>query len=132
MLVTESEQSCRDAVIAAILDCIAADRTIKLPDYDPLVSKPSLHFALTSVGVEANPFGGTVDRFRYQFEGEEDLLHLIVTAIDGSPLSPQESQQVAGFVLGDVPAALIWLKPGTYSQHFYVGHEELRAAHATA
>jgi len=126
LLVTESEQTRRDAVIAAILDCIAENRTIKLPEFDPLVSKPSLHFALTSVGIEPNPFGGVVGRFRYQFEGEEDLLHLVVTDLTGEPLTAEDGQAVASFVLKGVPTALIWLKPGTYSQHFYVGHEELR------
>jgi hypothetical protein len=24
-----------------------------------------------------------------------------------------------------VPSALVWLKPGEFSQHFYVGHDEL-------
>jgi hypothetical protein len=58
-------------------------------------------------------------------EGEEDLLHLIVVRQDGKELTPAEGQAVAGFVWPGVPSALIWLKPGVLSQHFYVGHDEL-------
>jgi hypothetical protein len=75
--------------------------------------------------VEPNPYSGTCGPFRYQFEGEEDLLHLIVTRHDGEPISPREGQEVASFVLEGLPTAMIWLRPGEYSQHFYFGHDEL-------
>ena len=45
--------------------------------------------------------------------------------LSARPLQPTEAQQVAGFLLEGVPPALIWLKPGEFTQHFYVGHDEL-------
>jgi hypothetical protein len=98
---------------------------IKLPPFDPAIDRPSDRFALLSVGLEDNIFGGTVGPFRYQFEGEEDLLHLIVTRLDSEALSPSEGQAVASFLMPGVSPALIWLRPGEFSQHFYVGHDEL-------
>ena len=112
-------------VMSTIIACVREDRTIKLPAFDPTLSRPSDRFALLSVGLEANEFSGNVGDFRYQFEGEEDLLHLIVTRQDSQPLSVEEGQAVAGFLLEGVPQALIWLRPGEYSQHFYLGHDDL-------
>lgn len=112
-------------VFEAILDCVRRDEAIKLPPFDASQSQPAEHVALQSVGIEPNPFGGRVGDYRYQFEGEEDLLHLIVTRNDGAELTPEEAQQVAGFLLPNVPPAVIWLKPGQFTQHFYVGHDEL-------
>lgn len=114
-------------VMATIVAHVRENRTIKLPEFDPSVSKPGVS-ALVSVGIEPNPFGGTAGEYRYQFEGEEDLLHLIVTRQDGGPLSAEEAQQVAGFVLEGLPPALIWLRPGELSHHFYFGHDELLAS----
>jgi hypothetical protein len=120
------EIALRRSVMTAILAAIQEDRRIFLPPFDPSFSLPS-HIALQSVGIEPNPYGGTVGNYRYQFEGEEDLLHLIVSRLDGAPLAPAEGQTVAGFLLQGVPSALIWLKPGELTQHFYVGHDELSA-----
>lgn len=124
MVASNEETELRDAVRAEIERCTLSDITIKLPDFDPAKSIPG-QVALHSVGVEPNAFGGTVGPYRYQFEGEEDLLHLIVTRQDGQVLKPEEGQDVLRFVLPDVPEALIWFKPGEFSQHFYVGHDEL-------
>ena len=111
--------------MAAVREHIVQGQSIRLPAFDPKLSQPSERFALTSVGLEPNPFGGRVGEYRYQIEGEDDLLHLIVTRVDGGPLSAEEGQQVAGFLFAGVSTALIWLKPGEFSQHFYVGHEEV-------
>jgi hypothetical protein len=77
------------------------------------------------VGAEENAFCGNVGPYRYQFEGEEDLLHLIVTRQDKDRLTVEEAQEVAGFLMPGIPAGLVWLKPGEFSQHFWVGHDEL-------
>ena len=122
---TTAEQARRDEVMKRILDCIEANRTIRLPAFDRTLSRPSDQFALVSVGLEENDFSGSLGEYRYQFEGEEDLLHLIVTHQKGERLTPESGQKVAGFVLNGLPTALIWLKPGQYSQHFYFGHDEL-------
>jgi hypothetical protein len=66
-----------------------------------------------------------VGDFRYQFEGEEDLLHLFVTRLDGSPIDSADGLAVAQFLMPTVPPALVWHKPGEFSQHFYVGHDDL-------
>jgi hypothetical protein len=125
MTFSPQESANRDAVVERILECIRGDQIIKLPDFDPALSRASEQYALTSIGLEPNPYGGAVGEFRYQFEGEEDLLHLIVTRVDSEPLTVEEAQDVVGWVLPDLPPALIWLRPGHYSQHFYFGHDEL-------
>ncbi len=124
---TQEEKNRQRAVVSKVLQFTESNTTIKLPDFDPGVSRPSDHYAMVSVGIEPNDFGGTVGEFRYQFEGEEDLLHLIVTRRDMSPLRPEEAQTVVGFLLPGVSPALIWLKPAEFSQHFFVGHDELVA-----
>ncbi len=122
---TSAERVRRDEVLAAILRDVKAGTTIKLPPYDPLTSTPSERFALLSVGLEPNEYGGTLGEFRYQFEGEDDLLHLMITRLDGADLSPADSQAVVDFLYPGVPTALMWLKPATQSQHFYLGHDVL-------
>ncbi len=124
MTPTAAERARRDEIAKRVLDYIAENRRIALPPFDPALSRPSDRFALVNVGREPNEFAGTLGPFRYQFEGEEDLLHLIVTA-DGGALTVAEGQRVASFVLSGVPTALVWLKPGELSQHFYVGHDDL-------
>lgn len=122
---TTEEVLRRNEVIQRILDATAASVTIKLPVFDPERERPSDHFALLNVGLEPNDYSGTFGEYRYQFEGEEDLLHLIITRRDQQPLVAEEGQAVASFVLNGVPKALIWLRPGEYSHHFYMGHDEL-------
>jgi len=124
------EKARRDEIIGRVLEYIRADRTIKLPPFDAKLARPDDRYALISVGLEPNDFSGTLGVYRYQFEGEEDLLHLIVTADAGSKITPEEGQSVAGYVLEGLSPAMIWLKPGEYSQHFYFGHDELLAAYA--
>ena len=120
----EEERAQRWRVLAAIRTSVESNTQIRLPAYDKDFSRPAIS-ALASVGVEPNPFGGQVGPYRYQFEGEEDLLHLIVTRQDGSPLSAEEGQSVARFLLPTLPAGLIWIRPGEFSQHFYCGHDDL-------
>jgi len=122
---TPDEAERRDRVMWRILKDIQESRTIKLPDFDATLSRPSDQFALTNIGAEPNDYSGVMGDFRYQFEGEEDLLHLIITRTDAAPLSVEIAQQVVSCVLEGVPPALIWLRPGTFSQHFYFGHDDL-------
>ena len=122
---TPAEVAQRCQVVETLLNYIREDRRILLPQFDPSSAIPSDQFALQSVGIEANAFGGTVGEFRYQFEGEEDLLHLFITRVDGGRLSPEDAQRVVSFLLPTLPPALLWLKPGEFSQHFYFGHDDL-------
>jgi hypothetical protein len=103
---TPAEQQRRDEVMRRILECIRTETRIKLPVFDPALDRPTDQFALLSIGLEPNDFSGSIGSFRYQFEGED-------------------SQAVAAFVLNGMPSALIWLRPGEYSTHFYFGHDEL-------
>lgn len=99
---------------------------IKLPEFDATRERSDDRFALLNVGLEDNPFCGTLGEFRYQLEGEEDLLHLIVTALEsGAEVRPDDARRVASFVLSGVPPALMWFRPGELSGHFYVGHDVL-------
>ncbi|MDH4387857.1 MAG: hypothetical protein QE269_03940 [Fimbriimonas sp.] len=122
---TDAELAQRNAVMAKILECTRTETRIKLPEFDPARERPSDQFALINVGLEPNDFGGVLGTYRYQFEGEEDLLHLMITSVSEEPVSTAEAHQVASIVLHGVPSALVWLKPGEFSQHFYVGHDEL-------
>jgi hypothetical protein len=122
---TPEEQKRRDEVMGRILECIRNDERIKLPVFNPSLDRPTDQFALLSIGLEPNDFSGSLGPYRYQFEGEEDLLHLIVTEASQGPLTTHDSQSVAAFVLKGMPSALIWLRPGEYSTHFYFGHDEL-------
>jgi hypothetical protein len=124
---TAEEQARRDELAARLLAAIQGSQPILLPAYDAALSTPG-QIALATVGIEPNPWGDTVGAFRYQLEGEEDLLHLIVVRQDGRPLSPGEGRAVAQFVWDGVPPALVWHKPGELTQHFYVGHDDLLGA----
>lgn len=125
---TSVEAAHRDRVRAALVDAIRAGVVIRLPAFDPGSSPSSRDVALQFVGAEPNPFGGRVGAYLYQLEGEEDLLHLIVTRADSRELVPEEAREVAAFLFPDFPAGLMWLKPGRFSQHFYVAHDELLPA----
>lgn len=115
---SKAENERRDAVMAEIVRCIQTNTRVVLPEFDPA-------FPGHALGAEDNAFCGTYGPYRYQFEGEEDLLHLVVTRLDEEKLTVEEAQVVAGFLMPKVPAGLIWLRPGEYSQHFWVGHDEL-------
>lgn len=128
MTPTPEEQARRDAVMRRVLEFVAGNRVVKLPEFDPERERPSDRFALVSVGLEENPFSGTLGAYRYQFEGEEDLLHLIVTGREpDAGVGPAEGRRVAAFVLRGLPLALVWSRQGEMSQHFYFGHDELPA-----
>ena len=118
------ERARRDTVISRVRDFIERDEKIKLPPFDPGASGGQ-DFALQSIG--DNDFSGSIGPYRYQLEGEDDLLHLIVVRADGQILTPEDARPVAAFVFDGVPPAVIWLKPGEFSQHFYLGHDELLA-----
>lgn len=119
------EQARRDDVLALIIEAIRQNRTIRLPDFDPATERGSDEFALLSIGLEDNEFSGQVGEYRYQFEGEEDLLHLIVTRSDLELIPAESAQEVASFLYAGVPPALMWFKPGKRSHHFYLGHDVL-------
>lgn len=102
-----------------------SDQAIRLPRFDPSRTRAAAETALLGLADEPNPFGGIVGPFAYQFEGEDDLLHLFVMRLDHRPLSVEEGQAVVEFVIPEVPASMIWLKPGRLSQHFYFGHDLL-------
>ncbi|MFI5387205.1 MAG: hypothetical protein ACHQ50_13930 [Fimbriimonadales bacterium] len=120
---TSEERQRRDEVVSRVVDFIRRDEKIRLPSFDPKQAIPSQDFALQSIG--DNEFSGSVGPYRYQFEGEDDLLHVIVVRTGGEPLTPEEGRRVIEFLMPDVPPAVIWLKPGEFSQHFYLGNDEL-------
>jgi len=120
LILSLSERSQLDEVLAMVNQAVDRDETIRLPEFDPLIHGGS-ETALHLVGIEPNPFGGSIGEFRYQFEGEDDLLHLFVVRIDGQELTAEAGQKIASVVLEGVPPGLIWLKPGKFTQHFYFG-----------
>jgi hypothetical protein len=111
----------RDAVIGRVLQAIRDDIRIVLPPYQG--GEACSSFALHRIA--PNDYSGSVGEYRYQLEGEDDLLHLIVLRSDEKGLSVKEGRQVASFVFPEVSPAVIWLKPGEFTQHFYLGHDEL-------
>lgn len=127
MLCPQPEETAqRDRVLAAVARSTRAGEAVRLPAYDASRDRPGL-VALASVGIEENEFGGTVGGFRYQFEGEDDLLHLFVCRQDGAELAPEEARAVAAFAMPGIAPGLVWFKPGTLTQHFYCGHDDLVA-----
>jgi len=111
---TESEIAHRKQVIAAIVVAVDCNQTIRLP-------------RLSSDPQPPNQYEGTVGDYHYQFEGEDDLLHLAVTRTDQKEISAEEGQAVAAFLLDGIPPGLVWIRPGEFSQHFYCGHDDLVA-----
>ena len=108
MIATEQEHADRASVIKCLKEAISTGSTVSYP-------RPA-HTSL---------FSACVGLFRYIFEGEDDLLHLQVERTDGGKLTVDEGREVAQFVLSGVPQALIWMKTGHRSQHFYIGHDDL-------
>ena len=70
-------------------------------------------------------YGAVLGDFRVQFEGEDDLLHLSVTRLDGERVSHEEAQQIADLFFQSVPKGLIYSRPAEYSVHYYVAHDVL-------
>ena len=106
---TTAELERRKSVVEAIFSAVKSNTRILLPQ-----SRDS-----------DNPFAGSVGSYSYVFEGEDDLLHLAVTNIEGSALTAEEGQAVAAFLLDGLPPGLIWIRPGEFSQHFYCGHDDV-------
>lgn len=104
--VLENEQRAR--LMSALVEAISQNLVIK---FDP-----------------EGLFAGTVGPFAYVFEGEDDLLHLAVRRQDQGCLTPEEAQEVGLFLMPNLPWALAWIKPGQFSQHFYLGHDHLLEA----
>ncbi len=68
-------------------------------------------------------YGTILGDFRVQFEGEDDLLHLSITRVDGGEVSHEEAQQVADAFFHRVPKGLIQCRPAVYSVHYYIAHD---------
>lgn len=115
----------RNTIVQLVIDFTERNEKIMLPPFSGAVQQSQAPSSFSSVGLEPNDFGSTVGDYRYQFEGEEDLLHLIVTRVDHCELTPEEGQSVMGFLLNGVPLAMVWIRPGRFSQHFFVGHDEV-------
>lgn len=122
--VTKSEAAQRNAVLSRILDFIDRGERILLPDWDGS-PQPLSDYALLNVGREENEFGGKVGPWRYQFEGEDDLLHLMICRLDQAPMPAEESRALVSWLLKGVPVGLYWVRHATHSHHFYVGHDIL-------
>lgn len=70
-------------------------------------------------------YGTILGDFRVQFEGEDDLLHLSITRIDGGQVSHEEAQHIAEAFFRVVPKGLIQCRPAKYSVHYYIAHDLL-------
>ncbi|GBC93464.1 hypothetical protein HRbin15_01955 [bacterium HR15] len=77
----------------------------------------------------ATPYGGDIDGYWVQFEGEDDLLHCLVRRQDGSPITLEEANRVVEPFFGVMPKGLVWCKPAERSVHYYVGHDHFLQAH---
>jgi hypothetical protein len=122
---TPEETAQRDSVRAALKEAINSAQTILMPDYRG--NEGPGDFALQNVGLEPNAYGGTAQGLRYQFEGEEDLLHLFIVRADGGSATVEEAKDLAAWLLPEVPPGMIWLNAGRRSMHFHFGHELLVA-----
>jgi hypothetical protein len=68
-------------------------------------------------------YGGVLGDFRVQFEGEDDLLHLSITRVDGGRVSHEEAQRIADLFFRGVPKGLIYSRPAEYSVHYYIAQD---------
>jgi hypothetical protein len=122
---SSSDEAHRVQVLTSILDHVARGQTIRLPEWDRSVPVASTDYALLNVGLEPNQFGGFCGEMRYQFEGEDDLLHLMICRRDGEAMDVRSAQETASWLLRGVPTGLYWVKHASRSSHFYVGHDIL-------
>lgn len=132
---SEGDVQQRDAVLQAIITTLQTSNLILLPrpstdGGEGYRSVPGSNRALSELPAPLpalliqNQYGGQIGPFYYQFESEEDLVHLIVAKTDFSEITVEEARLVVDFVLPFFPAALLWLKPGQLSQHFYFGNTD--------
>lgn len=105
---TPEEIAHRDAVLDRMSECILLGKVIAWPTLD-----------------EDFEFAGNVGGFRYCFEGEEDLLHLVVSRQDLKPMEEGQGLAVAQFLMPNVAPSLVWLRPGEFEHHLYLGHDDL-------
>jgi hypothetical protein len=120
---TEAEAARLAHVLDAVAEAVDAGAAVRLPQARLPVPEGLTPDAC--LGLEPNEFGGEVAGIRYQFEGEEDLLHLVVSRGRGGALPLAEARAVAEFALPGVPPGLVWHKAGATTHHFYVGHDVL-------
>lgn len=125
LVVTAEQEAWLEQVRQNIRESIVQGETIRLPDFRREGNEVSSEVALLTVGIEPNRFGGTLDSYRYQFEGEEDLLHVFIVRQDLQPFACEIAQSILQRLLPNVPPAFIYLKPGERSHHFYLGHDWL-------
>ena len=102
----------RDRVLERIGECVRLGKAI---GFDPSAT---------------GAFQGSAGGYSYVFDGEDDLLHLIVGRQDGENMSHDETGPTARFLLHGVPEAMIWLRPGNKAHHYYLGHDLLRGGAA--
>ncbi len=117
----ELEQA--EAVRKAVLEAIRTNTRIKVPDFDRDAEWAGGEPPLRRIAQTENPFGGQLGPYLYQFEGEEDLLHIFVIRADDGELSVAEGRTVLDVLIPELSPGLVWLKPGVHSQHFYFGHD---------
>ena len=72
-----------------------------------------------------DPFCGSVGPYAYRFEGEADLLHLMVWRPDERPFPEAEARALAAWVLQGVPPGVVFYRPGEQTQSFFLAHDEL-------
>lgn len=121
---TSDEIQRRSLVLKAVCEKIKAAEPITLPSPKP-DSAASSDYALLPIAYTPNDYNGTVGRYIYQFEGEDDLLHLFVIESAGQELLLSEAREVFEFLLPGFPTALTFVKSGTVSQHFFFGHDHV-------
>lgn len=121
---TPEEQERRQQVLDLVCERIRAAEPILLPP-PPAGSDAKSDFALVPIAKSPNAYNGTVGEYIYQFEGEDDLLHIFVVKTADEELELKEAQAVFEFLFPTFPPALSWTKSGTVSHHFYMGHDNL-------
>lgn len=101
---SDAEAQSLDALMSRVRAAILAGETIRYADPQ---------------------FSGAAAGLQFQFEGEEDLLHLVVTALNGGEPDLALAQALAARLLAPVSPALYWMRPGELSHHFYLAHDRL-------
>ncbi len=105
---TSSEIEQRDRILDDIRRCVLSGRKI------PMAAPGG-----------PDPFSGSIGPFAYRFEGEDDLLHLMVWRPDERPFSEADARAVAAWVLVGVPTGVVFFRPGEQTHSFFLAHDEL-------
>ncbi len=119
------EQEHISVVLEKIKEYTLQNKPIRIPRLNCVEKSHGSEMAYLTDWTQISEFAGSIGEYQFLFEGEDDLLHLVILRKDLQPISVEDARRIVEKIMPDVPTAKIWLSPGIFTQHFYVGHDEL-------